>query len=190
MIENHCPDAKRGCTLSFEAHLLRTQDFAYKHGGLPRQRRCPSFSPTEQHLGQWLRTVVSKRRTGSPTLTESQSWLVHELMTTHPQQWQRIRPEGMESPTTDDARLLAVLGFYAEHGRLPRLFADAPDWAEQIAGDALSTLRTRLRGSRTRGEAAVPTQVIATLDYLCPEWRGPRALDSKRIIVKRPRRAA
>ncbi|MBF4549321.1 hypothetical protein [Pseudoclavibacter sp. VKM Ac-2888] len=176
--------------LSFEAHLLRTQAFAYRHHGLPRQRRCPSFSPEEQHLGQWLRTVIAKRRTGSSILSESQSWLVHELMTAHPQRWERVRPPGCEGPTTDDGRLLVILGFVAQHGRLPRLFADAPDWSEQIAGDALAGLRTRARGSRLRGEAPVPTQIIATLDYLCPEWRGPRALEPKRTLVKRPLAAA
>lgn len=187
MTINHCPDAKRGCTESFEAHLLKAQAFAYTRGGLPRQRIAPGFTPEECHLGQWLRSVIAKRRVQSRLLTEEQSWLVHQLMTDHPQQHERGGPV---APATDEERLLAILGYLQAHGRLPRLFRPDGTREEEIAGNALSEFRTRVRGTRMSGRQDLDTRIIATLEYLCPEWRGPRALDPKRIIVKRPRRAA
>ncbi|MBF4459395.1 hypothetical protein [Pseudoclavibacter sp. VKM Ac-2867] len=190
MTINHCPDAKRGCTESFEAHLLKAQGFAYTRGGLPRQRIAPGFSPEECHLGQWLRSVIAKRRVQSRTLTEEQSWLVHMLMTDHPQQWERRESGELDAPDTDEERLLAILGYLQAHIRLPRLFRPDGTREEEIAGNALSEFRTRIRGTRLNGRQDLDERTVAMLEYLCPEWRGPRALDPKRIIVKRPRRAA
>lgn len=191
MTTNHCPDAKRGCTDSFEAHLLKTQAFAYNRGGLPRQRIASGFSPEECHLGQWLRSVIAKRRVQSRLLTEEQSWLVHLLMTDHPQQREPGRPEAdVDAPVSDKDRLLAILGYLQTHGKLPRLFRPDGTREEEIAGNALSEFRTRVRGTRLNGRQDLDEHIVATLEYLCPEWRGPRALDPKRIIVKRPRRAA
>lgn len=191
MPTNHCPNAKRGCIESFETHLLKAQAFAYTRGGLPRQRVAPGFSPEECHLGQWLRSVIAKRRVQSRLLTEEQSWLVHLLMTDHPQQRERGHPtEGFEAPASDEERLLAILGYLQTHGKLPRLFRPDGTPEEEIAGNALSEFRTRVRGTRLNGRQDLDERIVATLEYLCPEWRGPRALDPKRIIVKRPRRAA
>lgn len=72
----------------------------------------------------------------------------------------------------------------------PRLFRPDGTREEEIAGNALSEFRTRVRGTRLKGRQDLDERIVATLEYLCPEWQAPRALAPKRIIVQRPRRAA
>lgn len=192
---SHCPQLRPSrnpairrprCLLSFDEHLARTEAFALEAGRMPLQRRCAKVGLREEHLGQWVRSILTKARVGSSTLQEAQLRAVLNLMSRFPQKHESYGPQ--LRGVTDHDRMMLVLEFRQSHqGRLPRVFGGEDDPAERIAGHALTQLRTRYRGSRRNVEDRIDPVVLEKLDVYCRGWADVHR-DAPRRRVRRYRR--
>lgn len=157
---------------------------------MPLQRRCAKVGLREEHLGQWVRSILTKARVGSSTLQGDQLLAVLNLMSRFPQKHETY---GKQLRISDHERMRLVIDFRQTHqGRFPRVFGNEEDPVERLAGHALTKLRTRYRGSRRNEREQLDPVVLEKLNVYCPGWATPNIDKPKRRVrrYRRPEHAA